>query len=133
MRRAVCLLVAIALGAAPVVLWSRPQNLEGHRLVGSWTTPPGAIAPQTLTVATDGTGMDASGVGNFPFRWRPRDEDGDALQVRVRYTGDSVNAFGETVKGGAESIRGTGPQDWDVEFLGPNAIRVHGMVLHRRK
>jgi hypothetical protein len=133
MRRVAYLLVGIALVAATVTPLLTSQNLDGHRLVGSWETPPKAIAPQMLTFGADGAGMDASGVGNFPFRWRPRGEDGDAVRVRVRYTGGAVNAFGETVKGLGGSIRGAGRRDWDVEFLGPDAIRVHGTVLHRRK
>lgn len=71
--------------------------------------------------------MAASGVGNFVFRWRPRDEAGDALRVRVRYTGESIDTFGTQGPGFT-------PDDLDlaVEFLGPDSIRVDGRAVLSR-
>jgi len=99
-----------------------------RRLAGSWEAPPPAVIPQTLTLNADGTGMDASGVGNFRIRW---EEVGSAAspRLRVTYTGASVDAFGREVRAGFR------PDDWEeaVEVLGPDAIRVRGAELRRAK
>lgn len=53
MRRVTHLLAALAAVTLIAALWSRPQSLDGHRLVGVWQTEPGAFGPYALTFGGD--------------------------------------------------------------------------------
>ena len=128
MRRLTSLLTA-AVVTALVVFILRPQNLQGHRLVGTWHREPSSIAPQTLTFGPDGAGMDGSGVGNFPFRWAARGESG----VRVRFTGDAISSSGEVVAGYGEAIRGRQARNWEITFVGPDAVQIDGALFRRSR
>ncbi len=100
---------------------ARP-NWDGHPLVGLWIGEPppvGIMSPHSLTLNSDGTGRESSGVGNFDCRWEPIEAAGAVVRLRIAHTGQSYWA-GE-------------PRIEDVELVDPDTIRIRGRVYTRRK
>jgi hypothetical protein len=100
---------------------TRP-NWDGHPLVGLWIGEPppfGIISPHSLTLNSDGTGRESSGVGNFDCRWEPLEAAGAVVRLRITHTGQSYWA-GE-------------PRIENIELIDPDTIRIGGRVHTRRK
>ena len=93
------------------------RHMRGHRLVGSWTTAPGELIPESLALNEDGTGGYGSGVGNFRFDWRLLKENGSRCRILTS----------------ASSTYQEGSGEWEFEFLDANTISRGGhCVLHRQ-
>ena len=114
--------VALLTGVTFAVRALTRPNYDGHPLVGSWVGEPppfGLISPQSLTLNSDGTGKESSGVGNFDCRWEPLATAGGVVRLRLAHTGESYWA-GE-------------PKYEDVELVDPDTIRIRGRVYTRWK
>ncbi len=114
--------VALLTGVTVAVRGLARPNLNGHPLVRLWIgepLPSGIMMPHSLTLNSDGTGRESSGVGNFDCRWEPLAENGAVVRLRIMHTGESYWA-GE-------------PRDEEVELVDPDTIRIRGRVYNRRK
>ena len=113
----------VILSGVSFALWAQNRiNLVGQSLVGSWVAEPiatGVSVPHCLTLKADGTGMDASGVGNFDCRWKTHSTSGDNLRVRLTHTG--------------ESYWKDEPRDLGIELIDADTIRIDGRVYKRLK
>src|ERR1700693_2187837 len=66
---------------------TRP-NWDGHPLVGSGVgerPPSGLICPHSLTLNSDGTGRELSGVGIFDCRWEPLAAAWAVVRLRITH------------------------------------------------
>jgi hypothetical protein len=113
--------VALLMGVSFAFRRLTRPNWDGHPLVGLWIGEPpvGIINPHSLTLNSDGTGRESSGVGNFDCRWDPLEAAGSVVRLRITHTGQSYWA-GE-------------PRIEDVELVDPDTIRIRGRVYTRQK
>src|SRR5260370_10865452 len=84
--------VALLTGVLVAFRGLKRPNWDGHPLVGLWIGEPppvGIISPHSLTLNSDGTGRESSGVGNFDCRWEPIEAAGAVVRLRIAHTGQS--------------------------------------------
>lgn len=122
MRRRIALGISFLLILGiPAGLVIRSRTLSEPRLVGHWVAEPystALVAPHSIAFRADGTGMDASGVGNFPIRWEPVTRSGGQVTVQV----SAHPAVGYYP-----------PRTWAIEIVDADSFRLDSRTYRRRR